>query len=194
MARPEPADFVFLEDIVAGKYFVGALTGENDLEIALANQFGEHEKGRGGGSDDRRFRMPDDFRENGPDVFFRAAHILMVGFKGSNRNGLESRFIEALVGETDRKGAEPIVEILFDQGTDIGAVNSPTQVSADRHIRPQTDPRRIQEQSPQFIHPIGQGALPVILMAEIRRPVWLDVHALAIDPGIMAGQQAERCL
>ena len=148
MARPESADFVFFENIVAGKYFVGAFTGENHLKIALAHQFGKHEKGCGGCSDDGRFRMPDDFGENGADVIFRAAHILMIGFKGSNGNGLIGRFIEALVGETNRKGAEPVVEILFDQGTDIGAVNPPAEVGADRYIRPQTDPRRIQEQAP----------------------------------------------
>ena len=106
------------------------------FEVGFSHQTGKQKERGRRGAQDRRFSVPDHIREYRTDAVVGAGGHAVLGLQAFDGQLLKVAFVEAPVAETHRKGAQPVVEMVFDQGAGVGAVDAAAQVGAHRHVGP----------------------------------------------------------
>ncbi len=134
--------------------------------------------------------MPDDLGQILADVPIGATDHGMLGRKRLDGRFLKRRLVEPAVGETHRKGPQPVVEPLFHQGRDVGAVQAAAEVGADRHVGAQPDACRIEKKGLELFA-VGP-LLPLRLVPAVckhKLPVAMDPQRTLFEHGEMAGRK-----
>ncbi|OPY67409.1 MAG: hypothetical protein A4E63_02259 [Syntrophorhabdus sp. PtaU1.Bin050] len=114
----------------------------------------------------------------------------MIRSDGLDSLFLKKGFVEASVCKPHRKGAHSVIERLFDQRADIGAVQTSAQIGAHRHIGAQPDAAGIMEKFFQFLCPFRNRF--VVVLAILRKgelPVTAYFHFPFTEDRVMTGHE-----
>ena len=151
---------------VAGENLVAAVAVQNHADVFCRHP-GDREGGQGGCIGERLVVMADDPFHIG-DVRFED-EVPMVGAVLVCDQLRQRAFVEALVGEPDRKRFQGPVHFPGGEGADQAGIDSARQETAQRHVAAEADTDRIAQ---RFLDQIDGIVEPdIALFSKGRRPV-----------------------
>ena len=149
--RPESTHLHLFENVIAGKKLVCTFTGHDNFELEIMNQSREQEHWHRRGAEHRRLRMPDDVRERASNIGMGTLDNVMISAQMFCHLSLKVALVKfRVVGKRDGKRIERSVRVLADDGCCRRRIQTAAQISAHRHIRAQSNARRIDQQTFQL--------------------------------------------
>ena len=181
LPRPKAPDLGFLENIVATEELIRALAGQHHFVARLMHQPGQQEHRRGRGAHDRRLRVPDDFGKDLANLRVCRVNHLMFRSEVLRHRLLKLTLVVVGIAKRNREGRQTIRSVATDDCRDGRGIEPAAQVGTHRHIRPEANPRRINQQIPKLLHvftvrPARSRTTRLVFHVETNGPVGRDLH------------------
>jgi len=175
LLRDEVSSLRLPEYVVSPEDLVGPLSRQHHLEPMLADASGQQVEGHRRRAQQGALAVPQDIGDCLTDLLVRRFHGRVPGANFADHDFLEASFVKQGVFEPDPERPDPGEEIPDQQAGDGCGIEAAAYVAADGDIGSKPDPDRVEQQLPQLLGHIRQGALETLSICRKRNvPVLPD--------------------